>query len=65
MGWVARVELGKPPHNCDMYKPTLQDIILKEKLAPGSVWECPICKKRYLYRGADVGVVRWEEGRAI
>ncbi len=62
MGWVSKVKVDEPEHVC--YKPTLMNVI-KDYAAPGSVWECPKCRRRYLYTGAIAGVTQWEEGKSI
>lgn len=28
----------------------------------GSIWECHVCRTRYLYRGITMGKVDWEKG---
>jgi hypothetical protein len=62
MGWIVKVPFDKPPHSCSTYQPTLEQIIIRDKAAIGSIWECPKCKSRYMYKGSSAGVVEWEKG---
>jgi len=60
MGWISKVKLGAPPHQCDL--PGAMQI-MKDRVDVGSVWQCSTCRTRYLYRGITMGVVDWEEGQ--
>jgi len=59
VGWISRVPINEPKHYCGL--PGFMQAIV-DKAAAGSVWECPICKTRYLYKGTIMGQIQWEKG---